>query len=384
MKKLSILTDPSRVRVVVNGTHAKTGGGVTYLRNVLPLLADDPTLELHLFIHRDQYPLFEALGDRIRIHLLSFNPSLFSLMLWEQTALPLLAAAIGGDVLFSPANFGPLFARNSVILLRNSLAVVRGEARLQRRLYWAGLALFTFLSVLLSSRAIAVSQYALRALGFGAIGRWRRNIVVIPHGVGPSFSPPAAGKRRQEFLLVVADIYIQKNIHTLVKAVALLVNKHPSIEVRVAGRKVDESYYDEIVREVRELRLERHIRFLGSLETDELLRLYRGCRLMVFPSSVETFGHPLVEAMACGAPIASSDRAAMPEILGNAGLFFDPLDAVDMAEKVDRLLTDENLRETLSTRGLQRSRMFSLTSTARRTAEELKAVARRQLTRISS
>ena len=100
----------SEIRVLVNGIHAKSGGGVTYLRNIIPLLAEDPGLELHLFLHRDQFQLFGVLDERIRLHLLDFPNGFFSNLIWEQVVLPILARSMSVDVTLSPANYGPLFA----------------------------------------------------------------------------------------------------------------------------------------------------------------------------------------------------------------------------------------------------------------------------------
>src|SRR4051812_47770513 len=92
-----------RLRVLVNGIHAKSGGGVTYLRNIMPLLAADDELELHLFIHRDQFALFGAIHERIRIHLLDFPNGFFSNLLWEQFALPIFARVMRVDATLSLA-----------------------------------------------------------------------------------------------------------------------------------------------------------------------------------------------------------------------------------------------------------------------------------------
>lgn len=123
-----------------------------------------------------------------------------------------------------------------------------------------------------------------------------------------------------------------------------------------------------------EWKLAEAVEFLGECNTQQLLELYRNCRLFVFPSTVETFGNPLVEAMACGAPIVSSDTAAMPEILGNAAVFFDPLDADDMAERILAVLNDPQTCERLTSNALQRAQRFSWDETARRTAEVIKSV----------
>ena len=119
----AILKNTERTRVLINGLHAKSGGGITYLRNVLPLFGADPTLEVHLFIHVDQYETFSKSGDGVRIHLLNFPTGFFRLLLWEQAVLPVMAKMIGADVVFSTANYGPFTMRNHVILLRNAPAV---------------------------------------------------------------------------------------------------------------------------------------------------------------------------------------------------------------------------------------------------------------------
>ncbi len=363
------------IRVLINGLHAKTGGGVTYLRHVIPLMAQDPQLELHLFLHRDQYELFAGMDERIRLHLFDFNPGLINLLFWEQWALPILARNMKADVTFSPANFGPLLAPNSVVLLRNSLAVVRGEARATKRLYWIGLAIATALSTLCSTQTVAVSNYALRALTLGLPARTRRKISVIYHGVSPAYSPACDGLPREEFLLIVADVYIQKNLHTMVDAVSKLRQTYPGVCVKVAGRIVDQDYFDEISEKIKSLQLGSAFEFLGSVDSAQLMALYRRCQMLVFPSTVETFGHPLVEAMACGTPVVSSNTAAMPEVLGNAGLFFDPLNADDIAAKIEQLMNDPVERARLSRRGLERAHDFSLQRTATQTAAILKAAA---------
>ena len=120
--------------MLVNGIHAKSGGGVTYLRNIMPLLAEDDDLELHLFLHRDQFELFGVIDERIRVHLLDFSNGFFTNLIWEQVVLPLLAKSMSIDVTLSPANYGPLMAPRQIIMLRNSLAVVGRETRIRKRL----------------------------------------------------------------------------------------------------------------------------------------------------------------------------------------------------------------------------------------------------------
>lgn len=362
------------MRVLINGMHAKSGGGLTYLRSILPELGSDERLELHLFIHRDQFELLEPIDERVRVHLFDFSPGFFFLLAWEQFSLPILARLMGAEVTLSPANYGPLMAPGSVVILRNSLAVVGRETRIGKRFYWLALAMMTAFSLIASRRAIAVSEYARRALTFGLADWLGNRVAVIHHGVTRLFSP-AEGVTRERFLLVVADLYIQKNLHTLVAAMAQMDDKYADVTLRVAGSAVDPDYESELRALIAKHNLGNRVMFLGSVPPDKLRELYRRCLLLVFPSTVETFGNPLVEAMACGTPIACSNRAAMPEIAGDAAIYFDPLSADDIEATVCRLIDDEHLRRDISRRGLARAQMFSWRRTAKDTADLLCSIA---------
>ncbi|WP_173977757.1 glycosyltransferase family 1 protein [Magnetospirillum sp. UT-4] len=353
--------------VLVNALHAKSGGGVTYLRAMLPQLATDGRLELVLLGHRDLLHLLEPLDGRIRVHPVELPGGMVREMLWEQLRLPAVARGLGADVVFSPANFGPLAVPNQVIVLRNDVTVGRDEPRLAKKLYWWALAALTWASLARVRRAVAVSAYAAERLSFGFGAKVR----VVHHGVAPAFSPDPA-VRREGFLLTVSDVYVQKNLLTLVRALAGL----PGIELRVAGRIVDPWYHAQVMALAAELGVADRLTFLGRLDEAALVDLYRRCAAFVFPSTAETFGNPLVEAMACGAPVACSNAAAMPEIVGDAALLFDPLDAAAMREALARLLGDADLRGELSGRALRRGGAFSWAATARATADLLVEAAR--------
>ena len=360
-----------KIRVLVNGIHAKSGGGVTYLRNILPILAEDDDLEIHLVLHRDQFELYGSLSEKVRVHPLEFDNRFFPTLVWEQLALPVRARSMSVDVTFSPANYGPLFAPNRVIVLSNSLAVFGRETRFSRRLYWIGLALMTGLSLLTSTKAIAVSEYAGKALTFGFGNRLRNRVTIVHHGVDPVFSPDDTVDR-EPHLLAVSDIYIQKNIHTLIEAMATVHRRRPEIKLKIAGRSIDAGYMGELQERIAELDLAGVVEFLGEKRTGELLDLYRRCLVFVFPSTVETFGIPLVEAMACGAPIACSNTAAMPEIVGDAAEFFSPLDAGEMASRILAIADDPARRREMALRARKQAAGYSWSRAASETADVIK------------
>lgn len=374
VRTLDAATKQPRIKVLFNGLHSKSGGGLTYLKNILPLMARDPAVDLHLCVHEDQRDNLPDNLEGITLHALDFPQGFWRLQWHEQVEIPRLAKRIGAGVTFSPANYGPLLAPNSVILLRNALSVAFVERRPVKLGYWGLVYLGTLLSLLASRRVITVSNYARRAASGGVIGLFGRRFTVVPHGVSEIFSPPGKGAEREKFLLAVSDLYVQKNFKNLISSFARLRKNFPDLILKIAGRPVDLEYFQNLKEMVAGLKLEDSVEFLGEISPPRLVDLYRRCGAFVFPSTVETFGNPLVEAMACGAPIASSKTAAMPEVVGDAAVFFDPGDVDDMTEALDTLLKDDDLRQDLSLKAVHRAKNYSWTKTADKTLNVLKIV----------
>jgi glycosyltransferase involved in cell wall biosynthesis len=364
------------IEVLVNGIHARHGGGVTYLVNLLPLLARDPSIRLHLVLHESQRDELGSLHADITAHVFRFSDGFLSRLVWEQFVLPRIAKRVGIDVTFCPANFAPLFAPSPVVLVRNALSVGATERRPVKRLYWLALAAATWVSLLRCPRAIAVSNYARRDVVRRFPGLAEDKITVVHHGVSPAFAPPRRFDSRDGTLLAVADLYIQKNLHGLLYALDSLRARYPDIRLKIAGAPVDADYANRLHDIVALRGLEANVEFLGRVSAAGLAELYRRCGVFVFPSLVETFGNPLVEAMASGAPIVSAGCAAMPEILGEAALFVDPRDPDGIARAIARLLDDAPLRRRLGELAQARASRFSWEETALRTADVLKECAR--------
>ena len=186
---------------------------------------------------------------------------------------------------------------------------------------------------------------------------------------------------REPYVLAVSDIYIQKNIHTLIEAMATVHRRRPEIKLKIAGRSIDAGYMKELRERIAELDLAGAVEFLGERRIGELVDLYRRCLVFVFPSTVETFGNPLVEAMACGAPVACSNTAAMPEIVGDAVEFFSPLDVGEMASRILAIADDPALRRELGLRARKQAAGYSWSRAASETADVIKNAARGRMRR---
>ena len=117
--------------------------------------------------------------------------------------------------------------------------------------------------------------------------------------------------------------------------------------------------YGSLRRRLRRLQREGTVHVLAHVSGPELAALYRRARAVVWPSLAEGFGLPVAEAMACGAPVVTSDRSSMPEVAGGAAVLVDPESSDAIAEGVARVLTDESLRRDLRERGPERAMRFS-------------------------
>ena len=364
-----------QIIVVINGIHGKSGGGVTYLRRVLEHFAVHEDIIFHLFLHKDQLELFYPIDPAIRLTVFDFKPTFFSTFIWEQFSLPIIAWAMGANVVFSPANYGPIFARNHVSLLRNAVSVIRLIDRIQPALYWIMLAIATFVTFLTAKRSIAVSNYASRILTFGLPSVFKKKLSVVYHGVTHGRVAREDNDKDGNVILAVSDIYVQKNYLALVEAFAHLVEKYPNLELWIAGREIDVVYGARVRDLVAELGIGAQVKFLGHLPLEKVEELYRNCHIFVFPSFVETFGNPLVEAMSVGTPIACSNTTAMPEVLGDAGLLFDPHNCDEIAHAIETLHTTPSLRRELGHRALIRSKQFTWEVCAAETINVLRSAA---------
>ena len=132
---------------------------------------------------------------------------------------------------------------------------------------------------------------------------------------------------------------------------------------------VVEHAHGETLREIGRFGLSERVKVLGHLPYEDLPGLYNVARLLVFPSLFEGFGIPLVEAMACGCPIACSNVTSIPEVIGEAGITFDPTSIEDIAEVIWSVWTDDARLADMRREGLRRTSLFDWENSARKTIE---------------
>jgi glycosyltransferase involved in cell wall biosynthesis len=201
-------------------------------------------------------------------------------------------------------------------------------------------------------------------------------IVVIPHGVSADFRPDRGESRFLElrsqygilpvpYILFVGGADPRKNHVTLCQAYAGKPALRQSHVLVMVGDSVHRS--GSIMETARTLGISDRVVCAGTVPADHLRCLYSHADLFVFPSRYEGFGLPVLEAMACGVSVITSNATALPEVAGDAAILINPEDPEELAEAMIRVLEDKSLRETLQEKGIERAREFTWAQTARQT-----------------
>ncbi len=177
-------------------------------------------------------------------------------------------------------------------------------------------------------------------------------------------------KIEKQYILYVGQWADHKNLPRLLEAFKKVdsAREHNGLyQLVIVGRP--RQYFDAIKNKVAELKLEKAVVLPGFVDDCDLPALYNGARLFAFPSLMEGFGIPPLEAMACGVPVVSSDATSLPEVLEKAALYFDPENVDAIADALVKGLTDAALREQLVAKGLKQVQKYSWDKTAKETLE---------------
>ncbi len=178
----------------------------------------------------------------------------------------------------------------------------------------------------------------------------------------------------ERFILFVGTIEPRKNLVKLVEAFHMLYSrdriKEPLVIVGGKGWK-NEPLYELI----RKLKIEDRIIFTGHVSDTDLPLFYNSATVFAYPSLYEGFGMPVIEAMACGVPVVTSNVSSLPEVAGDAAILVNPEDPEEIASGINRILTDEDLYKNLQDRGFKQASKFTWESCAKKTLEAIYYVA---------
>jgi glycosyltransferase involved in cell wall biosynthesis len=203
-------------------------------------------------------------------------------------------------------------------------------------------------------------------------------IDVIYCGIGDEFFPEKDqglikkirgqyGLENRDYVLFIGGSDPRKNVVTLLKAYGTLSEIHSRTALVLVGSMQKRS--EQIYKIIRENDLERDVMMVGDITQDALRVLYSQAAVFVLPSLYEGFGMPVLEAMACGAPVITSNTSSMPEVAGDAAVFIKPTDAEALGISIRTVLKDRKARETMKAKGFVRAKLFSWETAAKQTLE---------------
>jgi glycosyltransferase involved in cell wall biosynthesis len=162
----------------------------------------------------------------------------------------------------------------------------------------------------------------------------------------------------ERYILHVGVPHARKNLATLVKAFQL-VKQNGSIPHKLVLVGPDGWSFDALMANIAESGIGEEVILTGLVPEDDLPLIYQAADALVFPSMYEGFGYPPLEAMACGTPVIVSNTSSLPEVVGEAGLYVDPLDHQGFADKILQLLSDQELADRLKVLALEQAQRFS-------------------------
>lgn len=359
------------MRCAINTLPFERGGGITYLKNVLPKLSETDD-QYFIFVSKSQNRVEKIQSNNIEYVEISFpTGNILLRLIYEQLIFPIVLSMYDIDVLYSPTGITTLISPCATVnAVRNPNPFVRQPERPWKERLKNRIRRFLIRqSVRTSNETIYISKYTKEIVSnHFHVGDKKSHIVY--HGINKNQfeNIPQSGNEEldetistlEPYLLCVSTIYKHKNYETLINGFAELPDnlrkKYPLV---IVGGHPDQEYYKSIVQLAKSHGVEESVVFLGRVDYENVPFLYKYAEISVLPSKLETFGHSLVESMAAGTPVVAADSASIPEITANAAQLFDPNDHIDLANCLHNVLTDETLKQELISSGSTRVKDFS-------------------------
>jgi len=276
--------------------------------------------------------------------------------LWEQYDLPRYLRSIGSPLILNLCNMAPIFYRNKIITLHDV-----AYKRFPQSYSFQFRQVYNFIipRLIQRSRAIfTVSEFAKVELSH-FFGISKKQLHVIYNAASDIFHPDIIsnpGLSGEKYFLTVASQQYHKNFEGLISAFLQFPNDE-NVKLKIVGSQHKNYQGVESIRAAADSAP--NVQFLGRVDDNKLAELYRGALAFVFPSFYEGFGIPPIEAQASGCPVIASSSAAMPEVLGNSVIYFDPYDRNSLVDALTLAVGSESERQKLIDTGLINSSRFS-------------------------
>ncbi len=351
------------------------GAGIgRYVRELVGALADhDQDTNYRLFVAGVKSNALPALPARNFLWRPTRLTPLWLARIWHRLHLPLPVETFTGRIdLYHATDFvlPPTSSKTRTIVQVHDLSFVRVPEAAAPRLK-AYLDRVVPASVRRADHVLADSQ----ATKDDLIELYQLSsdkISVLHGGVDQRFSPASAasilavrqkyGLNDERYIFSVGTVQPRKNYGRLIEALAQLRSHQHDIHLVIAGGRG--WLEDPIYQMIETTGMQSYVHFIGFADDADLPALYSAANCLAFPSLYEGFGFPVLEAMACGVPVMTSNISSLPEIAGNAALTVNPHDISAIGEALEKLLDDDELRQTLIQRGYAQAKLFTWAASA--------------------
>ena len=320
-------------------------------------------------------PLEVGLGNKtVRQRLTTLVHDLW----WTQSGVERAARQASARLLHLPVPLGPVRPGLPMVVTIHDVAIFRFPEKF--RLWARHFARLIIPKVAQRASVIIAPSAATKADLVNMLDIPEEQITCVPNGVGEEFTPFAHDSDElqrvraryqlpRRFLFSVGAVEPRKNLVRLLHAVYRLRGSGNTSDLQLVHAGPAGWLAHDVGETMNALRLHEAVRFLGYIPAEDLPALYGASTMVIYPSLFEGFGLPVVEALACGAPVVTSNTSSLPEVGGDAALLVDPLSIDAIADAIASLWNDEAKRADMSRRGILHAANYSWERTARETAE---------------
>ena len=369
------------MKVVIDAVGIRGHGGAAVLSELLlwlPIVR--PEWEWHVFLLDRDLREFDdpVVSERVTFENTRKGNSALGRLLWVNRHLPSRVEDIGADLLFSFANMAPCSSRTPQVVFNHQPNAFFREGIASRRILTRARMRYLRRQILRGARAsfaMIVQTAAMRKRIGQLEPRLQERLRVIPSGYRTPAATPIIRPEKKALidnasrprLVYVSYPHPHKNHLALIRALPAIVRDYPDVSLllTIGFDAYKEPYLIRSTNEIRGVAENsgeaNHLVWLGGLNPDEVLYAFQNSDLLVFPSLAESFGLPLVEAMAANCPVVASDLPYAHDIVGDAGAYFDPSNSQSLAEVVIAVLKDPDLRSKMKQKATDRKSIYCWT-----------------------